>query len=220
MQRGADGSPVVASMEDFMRAVLSAAAGLVATLGAWSAPAAAAPPAEKPSVHVGDVVEYDARYVSVPCKRWEVKDTDKAGSVIMQCDDKLAYFSVATGNLTKIASLDGEAVVEFKPFSPSISFPLEVGKKWQGKYTGYTADNGYRWAGDSSCEVKSAETVKVPAGDFEAYRIDCVDSWKLGGATGQAHSSAWYAPKAATVIKYIQTEDPKWNYEVTSITRK
>jgi hypothetical protein len=60
----------------------------------------------------------------------------------------------------------------------------------------------------------------VPAGDFEAYRIDCVDSWKLGGATGQAHSSAWYAPKAATVIKYIQTEDPKWNYEVTSITRK
>jgi len=203
-----------------MRAAFFGALSLLVTAPSSPVFADTLPPASMPSPKVGDVVEYDARFATVKCKRWEVKDTDKDGAIVLQCEDKLAYISKANGNLTKIVSADGETLVEFKPYAFSISFPLEVGKTWQGKYTGYTADNGYRWAGDNSCAVKAVEPVKVPAGEFEAYRIDCVDNWLLSPYSGQAHTSAWYAPKAGTIVKYHHAETPSWNYEVTSITMK
>jgi hypothetical protein len=205
---------------DLMRVAFFGALRLLAAVSSPPAFADTLPPATMPTPKVGDAVAYDARFATVPCKRWEVKDTNKEGSIILQCEDKLAYLSAATGNLTKIVSGDGETLVEFKPYSFSISFPLEVGKTWEGKYTGYTADNGYRWSGDNSCAVKGVEVVKVPAGQFEAYRIDCVDNWLLSPYSGQAHTSAWYAPKAGTIVKYRHAEMASWNYEVTSITMK
>jgi hypothetical protein len=203
-----------------MKPILCGTLGLIATVLSYPALADTLPPADKPSAKVGDIFEYEARFVRVPCKRWEVVDTNKGGSIVLQCGDKLAYISADTGNLTKIVGQGGDTLVEFKPFSPGTSFPLEVGKKWEGKYTGYTADDGYRWEGDTRCEVKPPESVKVPAGQFEAYRIDCVDSWELAGASGQAHTSAWYAPKAGTTVKFVHAEDPKWNYQLTGISRK
>lgn len=203
-----------------MRLALCGAFGFFATTLSLLAFADTLPPAAMPSAKVGDVVEYDARLATVPCKRWEVTDTDKDGSTVLQCDDKLAYISAANGNLTKIVTKGGETLVEFKPYAASISFPLEAGKKWEGKYAGYTAYNGSSWNGDNSCEVKPPEAVKVPAGEFQAYRIDCVDSWTSGPYSGQAHTSAWYSPKAGTTVKFAHAESPEWNYEVTKITEK
>jgi hypothetical protein len=134
---------------------------------------------------VGDVIEYDARLATVACKRLEVTATEKDGSTILQCDDNIAYMSAANGNLTKIVSKSGNTLVEFDPQAFSVSFPLEVGKKWEGKYTGSSAATSSSWSGDNSCEVKPPETVKVPAGQFDAYRIDCVDSWSSGAIVGK-----------------------------------
>ena len=110
--------------------------------------------------------------------------------------------------------------MEFKPESFSLSFPLEVGKKWGGKYTGSSAASGTSWDGDARCKVKPAEIVTVPAGQFDAYRIDCVHHWTSGPFDGLAHISAWYAPKVATVVKFVDSESPEWNFQVTNIVEK
>jgi len=203
-----------------MRSTICGALAVLATTLSRPAFADGLPPADKPSSKVGDVIEYDVRLATVPCKRWEVTDAEKDGSTVLQCDGKLAYISAANGNLTKIVTKSGETLVEFKPYAASISFPLEVGKKWEGKYAGYTAYNGASWSGDNSCEVKPPETVKVPAGEFEAYRIDCVDKWTSGPYAGQSHTSAWYAPKAGTTVKFVHAETPEWSYQVTSMSSK
>jgi hypothetical protein len=200
-----------------MRLALCAALALLASTSSNPALADAPPPANQPSAKVGDVIEYDARLGTVACKRWEVTEATDAASVL-QCGNNLA--SIANGNLMKIVTKSGDTLVEFKPYAQSLFFPLETGKKWEGKYVGYTASNGATWNGDNSCEVKPPETVKVAAGEFEAYRIDCVDSWKSGQFSGQSHTSAWYAPKVGTTVKSVNTENPEWSFEITSIARK
>jgi hypothetical protein len=199
---------------------LCGALGLLAAILSCPVFAETLSPVNKPSPKVGVVIDYDARLATVACKRWEVTAADKDGSTILECGDNIAYVSAANGNMTKIVSKSGETLVEFKPQSFGLSFPLEVGKKWDGKYTGYLASSDTSWDGDASCEVKPPEIVTVPAGQFDAYRIDCVHNWTSGGLDGQAHISAWYAPKVGAVVKSVNAESPEWNSQVTSITEK
>ena len=199
---------------------LCGAMGLLAALLSCSAFAETLPPANKPTPKVGRVVEYDAQVATVGCKRWEVTDADKDGSIVAQCDDNIAYSSAENGNLTKIVSKGGSVLLEFKPRLFVLSFPLEVGKKWHGKYSGYSAYNDGHWDADASCEVKPPEMVEVPAGQFDAYRIDCVDHWESVGLSGQSHYSSWYAPKVGMIVKLVAVESPEWDYQVTSISEK
>jgi hypothetical protein len=150
----------------------------------------------------------------------KVTTADSDGSYIAQCGDNITYHSDADGNLTKIVSKRGDTVVEFKPQSFGLSFPLEVGKKWDGKYTGYMAYNDLSWNSDTRCEVKPPEIVTVAAGQFDAYRIDCVHNWTSGPFDGHAHTSAWYAPGVGATVKFVHAESPEWDYQVTSITEK
>lgn len=197
-----------------MRQVLCSLVGVFTALAFHPALAADLPPAEMPTLKVGDAIEYSPRFVNLDCKRWEVTNLNKDGFLTIQCQDKIAYVS-PTGNLSKIVSQDGEKLVEFKPYLPSISFPLTLGKKWEGKYSGYTADNGLRWLGDNSCEVAAVEPVKVPAGDFETYRIDCLDKVDVLGHIYPIHTSAWYAPSIGATVKFVNKENPPYSYDVT-----
>lgn len=182
---------------------------------AFPAFAANAPTAEKPTPKVGDVFEYAKRFVSIDCQRWEVKAVGQDGYNILQCGDNLAYINAGTGTLTKIVAGD-KRLFEFKPYSPTLSFPLELGKKWQGKYDGYRADQGASWTSDVSCEAKAFEPVKVPAGEFEAYRISCADNWESGAFRGTADSTFWYAPKIGTVVKNVNASDSAFDYELAA----
>ena len=193
---------------------------LAALLLSCSTFAETLPPANQPSPKVGRVVEYDAQVATVGCKRWEVTDTDKDGSIVSQCGDNISYVSAENGNVTKIVSKNGNVMLEFKPRLFSLSFPLEVGKTWQGRYSGYSAYNDAHWDADTTCEVKPPEKVEVPAGKFDAYRIDCVDNWQSMGLNGQTHISSWYAPKVGVTVKVVSTENPEWDYQVTSISEK
>lgn len=204
-----------------MRRLLSLAVGVFALLAPCASRAQDAPPAKKPTPKVGDVFEYADKFATVKCQRWEVKQIDKDGFLIVQCKDNFAYLSVANDyNLTKIVTEDGEILAEFKPYLPAIAFPFKLGKKWGGKYAGYTADDGNRWVGNDSCEVTAYETIKLVAGDFPAYRIECVDNWELGNMSGHSYSTSWYSPKAQAVVKVSNQRFPKWNMELISYSTK
>lgn len=203
-----------------MRRVIFCLPGLLAAAMASSAAADTLPPAQMPKPKVGDYIEYSPRFVNLDCKRWEVTNTNKNGFLTLQCGDKIAFLSAENGNLSKIVSGDGETLVQFKPYLPSVSFPLQVGKKWEGKYSGYTADNGLRWTGDQSCEVKDVERVKVPAGEFETYRIECLDNVQVINKIYPIHTTAWFAPKLGTSVKFVNKENPPYDYVVTSFGTK
>jgi hypothetical protein len=188
---------------------------VVAAAVAFPAFAANAPTAEKPASNVGDVFEYAKRFVSIDCQRWEVTAVNQNGYDILKCGDYQAYVNAGSGTLTRIVS-GGKPLFEFKPYSPTLVFPLEVGKKWQGKYDGYRADQGASWKSDVSCEAKAFEPVKVPAGEFEAYRISCVDSWESPPFRGEADSTFWYAPKIGSVVKNVNASDSAFDYELVS----
>lgn len=183
--------------------------------------AAESPRAEMPpqsNLKPGNYWEFTASQASMGgCKRWNFKEVTSDGMLVIQCKDLLIYQSVANSlNMVKMTKADGEVQYEFKPFMPAMNFPLEVGKKWRGEYAGFTEDTGDKWNGKPQCEVTAFEKVKVVAGEFDAFRVDCVDHWRaLLVFSGEKKSTRWYSPKLGTVIKMLH-EDDKWNYQLTS----
>lgn len=198
-----------------LRAAMALTLGLVC--GHAAAQGAAAP---QPTPKVGDVVEFDKLFATVPCKRWEVKEVNKGGLHISQCENNFAHFDAASGAMVRIVTKDGDKLVQFSPRATSIDFPLTVGKTWSGSYDGYTNDDGASWNAKSNCAVKSEEKVKVQAGEFDALRIECEDAWSSGPFSGVSKTTTWYAPKVGTVVKSHNPESAKWNYELTGYQAK
>lgn len=182
--------------------------------------AALAPRAEKPameSIKPGNYLEFsDSRVSNGSCKRWQVKQPNSDGMLISQCNDLQYFQSVENDfNLSKMAKVNGEVQFEFKPFMPDVAFPLEVGKKWIGEYVGTSVHESASWKSKMQCEATAYEKVKVVAGEFDAFRIECVDKWRaMMVLSGEKRSTRWYAPKVNGMVKLVH-DDPKWNYELT-----
>lgn len=183
--------------------------------------AADIPRAEKPApmdIKPGGYFEFTESSGSMgSCKRWTVKSTNTDGMLVIQCKDLLIYQSLANDfNIVKMTRLNGDLAYEFKPYMPTMVFPLEVGKKWTGEYAGFTEDTGDKWKSKVKCETTAFEKVKVLAGEFDAFRIDCVDNWRaMMVFSGEKTSARWYAPKLGTVVKVVH-EDAKWNYQLAA----
>jgi hypothetical protein len=198
-------------------------AGLLLALALVAGHAAAQgnAPVPMPTPKVGDVLEFADLYITVSCKRWEVKEVgNKDGMHVSQCGGNRAYFEAATGALVRIVTKDGDKLVQFSPRATSIEFPLSVGKSWTGSYDGYTTDDGASWNARTKCTVQSAEKIKTAAGEFDTLRIECEDAWASGPFNGVSKTTSWYAPKVGTVIKSSNPEAAKWNYELTGFQSK
>ena len=66
---------------------------------------------------------------------------------------------------------------------------------------------------DGDCEGVGVEKVKVPAGEFDAYRIECKGHWTrvFGGTSRTSYQQTlWYAPAIRNQVKSVY-EDFKPN---------
>ena len=82
----------------------------------------------------------------------------------------------------------------------ALKFPLRVGDKYQYEKLPWFNGEGYF---SQACEVKAQEPVKVAAGSFDAFRIECTGTLTrvFGGTfSGRADETLWYAPKANRVV--------------------
>lgn len=81
-------------------------------------------------------------------------------------------------------------------------FPLQVGNEHKIERLPAPHARGYR---DATCVVQGAETVAVPAGTFEAVRVDCTGTWtdvfSSEPMSGSYQESIWYAPNISRMIK-------------------
>lgn len=95
---------------------------------------------------------------------------------------------------------------EYSPFYPSYQFPLEAGKHWSGSVQ-YQVSHGIAYK-QLHGQVAGWERVTVPAGTFDAikidlrgiYRVPCVQS-SYCISTGAANDTMWYAPTVRQIVK-------------------
>jgi 5-deoxy-D-glucuronate isomerase len=100
-------------------------------------------------------------------------------------------------NLGELATLSGGKIASKRsaPYQP-VSWPLEVGKEWRNSYTRENIEEkssetfDYRWS------VSSVEELKVPAGIFEAFKIEGYNFY-----TGNLMAECWYSPKVKWFVK-------------------
>jgi len=96
---------------------------------------------------------------------------------------------------------------EFNPGIPLLAFPLEVGKSWEGSYTGPAPDGTGLVDYHRKSKVVGVETVAVPAGSFTAVKIHSETSRLYKGAfrgslsPGANAETIWYSPEAKRFVR-------------------
>ena len=191
------------------------AGALLALLGCL---AAHADEVTRPEPVLGLEATYQGKLMGVECPKWTVREVTPDGLVRTTCGEYTIETSLANDqNPVRLRNGEGKELVYFTPFTPALKFPLAVGKRWSGSYVGYTDYNKLLWDGETSCKVEALEKVTVPAGEFEAFRIECKEGWKVGPRGGSFPATRWYAPSIGAVVKEQHKREPeRWNYELAS----
>lgn len=86
-----------------------------------------------------------------------------------------------------------------------LSFPLEVGKSWAYVNEYLFKDTGTYGRGKYSVVVLTHEKVRVPAGEFDAFKLESTGSFSgtsnVGAVSGLSSRTYWYAPAARAIVK-------------------
>lgn len=96
----------------------------------------------------------------------------------------------------------------FDPMLKEYAFPLNVGKKWDGSADKMLFANGKHGKFTIKGEVVGFEKIKVPAGDFDAYKISLhIDaiSEDEDANIGNTVETIWYAPAVKRYVRYENT---------------
>jgi hypothetical protein len=93
------------------------------------------------------------------------------------------------------------------PFYPNFSFPLWVGKTWQGKVEFRSSDQPVKEVqAELKARVAGYESVTVPAGTFYALKIVMEGSYRAkdaeGLTSGRIEDTLWYAPEVRNAVRY------------------
>jgi CubicO group peptidase (beta-lactamase class C family) len=68
-------------------------------------------------------------------------------------------------------SVDGTQKITKSKGSP---WPMQVKTKFEYSFTG---EGDGEWRGERKCEVKKQVRVKVPAGEYDTFKLECKDKW-------------------------------------------
>lgn len=177
----------------------AAAAGL---LWALSALFAHAQTAQRPVIAVGDTWQFVV-YHTVPSRT-----PNRSWVITSVVGDRL----IGTENGEELILTDELNVVDSPRQSETnarwLSFPLEVGKRWHYTSHWLFKPKASRGSIDVRVMVAGYEAVEVPAGTFEAFRLEATG--QLGGSSpsrsiydAKTTTTYWYAPAARAVVKSV-----------------
>jgi hypothetical protein len=159
----------------------------------------AAKRAEVPSIKVGDRWKYEQsdRRTGVKDAEFDRRVTAVTASQIegTENDSKLLMTPELSVMESSTSVVSGEA--------KALSFPLEVGKKWAYKtsFVNKVSGNKGRW--ELEATVVAFENVKVPAGEFDAFKVAYKGFWNNDTTrrNGRLVLANWYAPATRSVVK-------------------
>lgn len=183
-----------------MLSKLAIATGLLATTGVW-AQAQSSPP----DVKVGDLWTYQIKdgFTSDPLGEFthrvvEVGDKEITVQLTNKGNGKreLRYFTRDWNG----TDLNGTV---FEPYYPEYRFPMVVGESWRQAYRSATRD-GKSFQAYQKVRVLAYEKVHVPAGDFDAYKLEIRNesvSTDANQNRTEAVITSWYAPAANKYVR-------------------
>ncbi|MGL4408369.1 MAG: hypothetical protein ACRCTU_08265 [Zoogloea sp.] len=163
----------------------------------------------RPNIHPGD--------------RWVFQARDEVSGEVVRTISRLVYqvtdnevyvktFLKSRNSSSRIEVFDRELnpvdseVLRFSPHGADYDFPLYVGKVWDNTFEVQRARQEGREVYQVSATVVAYETIKVPAGEFPAYKIEyAVRKVSPAKGEGLSRSTRWYAPDAKQMVRYEPT---------------
>jgi hypothetical protein len=186
--------------------VLCCGAALAAAQAPAPTRASAAPAgASAPEIHVDDTWTYrildgytHETQGEVTQRVVEVGESEIVTQLRSTKSDKprLRYFS-RDWNIIDAGEL------KYDPYFPEYKFPLAVGMSWNGNFTS-SGNDGNAYSGYLRAKVAALEKTTVPAGTFDAYRIDIELETRSENANSiltEAQITTWYAPAVRRFVR-------------------
>jgi len=177
----------------------------VSLAGLLLAAVASAQEAQRPEVFAGDewqhVVYYGQRSTA-PNRVWRISSVSPEGLVGTENGEPLRLtpdLNVLETPLRKDSNPQG------------LRFPLRVGDRWEYENDTLFKDNQSTARIKMSVTVVAYESVKVVAGDYEAFKLHGVGRFRgssRGGPgilEGEFTSTYWYSPSVRTIVKSVVT---------------
>lgn len=162
-------------------------------------------PADKPVIKVGQVAVYrfEMRHDR---KEFEDRQTVTAidGDLVkirsVNPQDRTERDAITTTEWNQV--LSSTSGIRMEPHAGMLNFPLSVGKSWSSLYQ-TTVPSGAKLRAEMQVKVESWEKVKVPAGEFDAFRLRGT-GWNNGVSfTGslRMEQTLWYAPSIGRMVR-------------------
>lgn len=172
---------------------------------------------ERPQMEVGDSWAYRRTerngdtlfYVQRVVRRRDEEIEMTSGSEYLTYTRDLNLKQIKRGN---------RVYATYTPYFPSYDFPLGVGKQWRRAFEGIVDDRDEnRWAWEG--RVEAIETIMVPAGRFETFRIVLSGTYTgvisgMGTSyTAHRNETIWYAPAVKRNVKGAVTFTSRGYYD-------
>jgi len=102
-----------------------------------------------------------------------------------------------------------------------LSFPLEVGKKWD--FADEYVLLGNKRSTRANVTVTGYGKIRVPAGEFDAFKLEAKSVWmnRKENVAGDYSARYWYAPVARAIVKFASESNlpirPPVSYELIKL---
>lgn len=192
-----------------MKALVPAVRRLALGLALALAAAGAAAPAlaqdvsvEAPTLNPGDSFRF-----SEGDRTYLVRDLGWEGDLFVSAVDyesgeSYRDYYTADLNMVRSEEIGSPETFFFEPHSLKYRFPMRVGLSWSGSFeTVVRTASGFvtqQYTTTQQCEVTCLERVKVPAGAFESFRIDC--AVRYSDQVFEQVQQYWYSPEAGVSV--------------------
>jgi hypothetical protein len=167
------------------------------------APAAIAQKAERPALKIGDRWQFVQYYTvaSTEANREWVVDAITPAAIEITENGRDAVRLTSELNV-----LESPQVRNSNP--QALKFPIEVGHRWRYESEWVFKPKNSRGGAVNDVEVVAYEKIRVPAGEFDAFRLEMKGTIRgVSGINSQIDAGVsatyWYAPAARAVVKSI-----------------
>jgi hypothetical protein len=169
--------------------------------------------ADRPVVKVGDQWQFfksDDRRAPSRYFTWIVTSVTPEGIGGTENEDPL----LLTPNLNVL-----ESPVRKYSDHRLLSFPLEIGKSWPVENEFWLKDTGSKGLAKGTATVRGYEKVRVPAGEFDAFKLEMSTDAKGRAAAGFDYTASttytyWYAPSARTIVRQDIVDSARGPYRI------
>ena len=167
--------------------------------------------ADRPNVHVGDWWQFAIYSGPTPVNPhlvWVVTSITADGIKGTESDKPLSL-TLDLNNIDSPRRSSSDLRL--------LSFPLEVGKQWTFTDNYVLKDSGESGRSEIDVMVVGYEKVLVPAGEFDAFKLEAKGSYNGSAGNGRINLWwYWYAPAARAIVK---EEIKKTPHDVSAITQ-